>query len=328
VQSSGSGLERTATVPRGHVLGRWVERMRAVRRRGLRPGVAALEAYLWAAPAILTAVFFLVGPWAYAVGLSLYDWKALESEAVSFVGFGNYVALARDPAFLHSLLVTFGFAAGSVTLQLVLGTWLAFQLYGVSESAARIYRVLFLIPAFLSPPVAGLVWRVLLQNELGLVNWALSALGAEPVGWLSDPRWALPVVVVVDVWQHTPFVMLLVGAALSAVPEDLVAAARVDGATETQLALRVLLPLLTPVLLLVAFLRSVLALRAFDVVYALFRSGGPGQSARTLGVYLFETLRVDWDLGRASAVAVALLALTLLASSWLAARAWRGEAVA
>lgn len=290
-----------------------------------RGGGDVLAAYGWTAPALLTASALLVAPWVYAVGLSLFRWKPLESELVTFVGLGNYLALARDGGFWRSVRVTVVFAAASVALQMVVGTWLALQLHGLSERSARVYRLLFLIPAFLSPPVAGLVWRVLLQNELGVVNWVLSVAGLAPVGWLSDPRWALPVVVAVDVWQHAPFVLLLVGAALAAVPDEVVAAARVDGATDTQLVVRILLPLLAPVLLLVAFLRLVLAVRAFDVVYALFRSGGPGQAVRTLGVYLFEALRVDWDLGRASAVAVVLLVLTLFSASWLAVRAWQTE---
>lgn len=279
-----------------------------------------LSPYAWSAPLLLTMGAVLVGPWAYSLGLSFYSWSPLRETPPRFVGLGNYVATLTDPAFQGALARTLALVLVAVVLELVLGFGVALLLV-LPVRGKPFFHTAFLIPMMITPAAVGLVWRVLLHDELGLVNWALRTGGLPAVGWLSDPDVTLVTILLIEVWQHTPFVILVLGAALATVPTELIEAARVDGAAPRAILRHVVIPWLSSMIVIVVLFRVIFVLRTFDAIYALFRSGGPDQAGTTLGVYLYESLRVHWDLGRSSAVSYLILLLTLLASSGFAVRA-------
>ncbi len=267
----------------------------------------------------------LVGPWAYSLDLSFYSWSPLREAPPRFVGLANYLTTLADPLFQKALVTTLTLVAMAVAIEFVLGFGLALLLM-LPVRGKRFFRSAFLIPLMITPAVVGLVWRVLLHDELGLVNWGLRSLGLPAVGWLSDPSVTLLTILLIEVWQHTPFVILVLGAGLATVPTELIEAARVDGATPRQVLRHIMIPWLGAIIVVVLLFRMIFVLRTFDTIYALFRSGGPAQAGTTIGVYLYESLRVHWNLGQASAVSYLILLLTVLASAGFALTARRRAA--
>jgi multiple sugar transport system permease protein len=162
----------------------------------------------------------------------------------------------------------------------------------------------------LTPVVVGLSWRILFDPDLGPLNRMLRVVGITGPAWVADPRWALPSLVLVDVWQWTPFMVLALGAALSQVPRDLYEAAAVDGASRLDTLRHVTLPGLRRAIAAAALLRAVDLFKAFDVIF-IVTEGGPGTATETLNLYVFRVLR-RFDIGYAAALGLCLLAAILL----------------
>jgi multiple sugar transport system permease protein len=164
--------------------------------------------------------------------------------------------------------------------------------------------------------VAALIWRYVLDPQFGLVNMVIGALGgSRETGWLSSPALALPSIVLVDVWQWTPFVILVLHAGLLAIPDSLLEAARVDGASAWQTIRLVMLPYLTPLVLIVLLFRTMDTYRTFDTVFVLTK-GGPGLATETVGLYTYRSGFIFFEMGYAMALAVVVLALIVVISSF------------
>jgi multiple sugar transport system permease protein len=171
----------------------------------------------------------------------------------------------------------------------------------------------------LTPVVVGLMWRALLNPEWGMVNWALGELGLPQPLWLADPKLALITLVLVDSWQWTPFIMVIVFARLQALPRDVFEASAVDGAGRVATLRNVTLPLLAPAIVFAAVFRSIDAFRSFDVVFGL-TYGGPGRLTTTLSFYAWETGFSFTRYGYASAIAYVMVVIATVAFTVLAAR--------
>jgi multiple sugar transport system permease protein len=291
---------------------------RASWRRRLYP-------YTWFLPLFLVLGAVLVYPWTWSFYLSFHSWNLAYGDAPSFVGLVNYVDVLSDGVFHLSLRNTLALIVVSVGLQVVLGLGYALLL-DAGLPGRQVFLVAVMLPFILAPVMVGLIWKILLQEQFGIVNHYLRLVGLPAVSWLSDPRLTMPTVILLEVWQYTPFVILILYAGLQTVPAELREAARVDGASAWQMLRYVTLPWLRDLLLLVILFRVIFALRTFDVVYTLFKSGGPANAGMVLGVYLFEELKVNWELGRASAVSYLILAVTLVLGLGLARRTFRTPA--
>jgi ABC-type sugar transport system permease subunit len=234
-----------------------------------------------------------------------------------FVGLANYVEAVGDARFRAALVHTAGFAAVSVTLELVLGTLLALALDGARRGVARTAA---LLPWAIPTVVVALVWRFLFDGPASAANEVGRVLGLSdaPIVWFSEPRLAWVPIVLADVWKTTPFVALLLRAALQNVPAELVEAARSDGAGAWQRFWHVSFPTLRPALLVALLFRALDAFRVFDLVFVL-TAGGPGTATEPVALYTFQVLLRDLRFGYGSALSMTIF-LASFALAWLYVR--------
>ncbi len=266
--------------------------------------------YIWVGPSVLVLVGLLIYPWAWCLWLSFYSWSPLNQAAPVFIGLSNYIRTLTDKVFLSSIVNTITLAVSAIGISFILGFSLALMLSKVKK-CRRIIFVLLLIPMMLPQSMAGLMWKFFYHNELGLLNWAFRQLGMSAVGWLSDPKIALISVIIIEIWINTPFVLMIMFAGIQSIPLDPYEAALIDGANSIKRFWYITLPMMIPLIIIVLLFRIMHAIRAFDSVYSLFRSGGPGNSAKVIGVYLYDIYRMTWQLGLSSAVSIILLILTV-----------------
>ena len=272
---------------------------------------ANLLPYIWITPALLVLGSILFYPWVWSFWLSFYFWSPLRPGAPKFVGFSNYLSVFMDKRFQLALYHSLLLVAGSVSVQFLLGFGIALLLTRAVRARGFLLTA-FMIPMMLTRSIVGLVWKIWYHGEWGLLNYLLSLISISKVGWLSDPSMSLISVIIIQIWLHTPFVTLVLFAGLQALPIEPFEAARIDGASSAQMFWYITLPFLRPLIVIVLLFRTMFAFRAFDVIYSLFRSGGPGKGAMVLGVYLYETFRLTWKLGLSAAISIILLGLTVL----------------
>jgi multiple sugar transport system permease protein len=254
----------------------------------------------------------LAGPLAYAIWVSLTSWYLGSPAPARFVGLANYATLAGDPRVWHAAWVTFYFTGLALALELSLG--LAIALYLNREFAGvGVVRTVLLLPLSVTPVAIALVWAMMFNPSLGMLNYALSLVGLPPLLWASDPLTALPSLVLVDVWQWTPMVVLLLLAGLQTIPAEILEAAALDGASGFRFVRRIQLPLIRPHLAMAAVFRVILLLKTFDLIYVITQ-GGPADATETLNLYTYQVGMVYFQMGYGSALAVVLLGLIMVLS--------------
>jgi multiple sugar transport system permease protein len=219
-----------------------------------------------------------------------------------FLGLSNYQFLLGDERFWSALATTAWFTAVAVAAELILGLWVALLL----QRGGGIFRAAILLPWAIPTAVSARLWAWLFNADYGLLHRLVPG-----IDWLGSPRAALHAAILVDVWKTTPFVALILLAGLQAIPEEVVKAARVDGARPFRLFLSITLPLLRPAILLALLFRTLDAFRVFDAIYVL-TEGGPANSTETLSIYAFKTLMRSGDFGYGSALSVATFACVLV----------------
>jgi multiple sugar transport system permease protein len=273
-----------------------------------------VPAWVWLlSPAILFVLAMAIFPLGYSFVLSLREWKlARMDEPGAWVGLENYILLfTDDPEFMDSVKVTAIFVGWDVLVTLILALGAALLL----KRQGRVYsltRILLILPFVMSPAVIGISFRFFLNAEFGiaqfLIGWLIPAL--EGKVWLSDATLAMAAVVASDVWHWAPYMTLIILGGLASVPKETEEAARIDGAGPIRVFIDVTLPQIMPVLAVVAILKSVFALKAFDTIFTL-SNGGPGTSTQTLAYYVYNTAFGYYDLGYAAAAAYILTAILL-----------------
>ncbi|PAP95084.1 carbohydrate ABC transporter permease [Mesorhizobium wenxiniae] len=247
----------------------------------------------------------------YVVWLSLRDLSLMRAGRDTFVGLDNYIRFFADPRGLWALWRTVLFTVLATSIEVVLG--LAIVLFLDRNFALkRIVRTLLLVPIIMTPVVVGLTWRFIFDPASGMANYLLSRLGIGAMDWLGSPQVALFSVLIADVWQWTPFVILLSMAALDSAPSDPLDAARVDGAREWQVTWYVLLPMLRRAIAIVALIRAIDSIKAFDLFYIMTR-GGPALSTETLNFYGYVVAFTNFEISYAITVALILTIFTNVA---------------
>ena len=267
---------------------------------------------LLVAPAFLVLFLLTIYPFVYMVWISLHKWPILPTLPRIFLGTDTYAYIFRDAEFWNSVWVTSLYMGLSVGIQLALGLFLALLL----DTRYRVFawfRLPFMIPIFVSPVVVGLIWKFMLGYDLGIVNHLLRSIGLEGVNWLGDQTNALLSLVLVDVWQWTPFTFLILHAGLMSLPREPHEAAVIDGATGFQTFRYVTFPLIAPVFTVALLFRVLDAFKLFDIVYILTR-GGPGNATNVLAYNIWRKGFFENLLGYAAALSVIMIAVaTVLA---------------
>ena len=281
------------------------------------------NSFRWmAAPALIFAGSMIAFPFAYAIWLALSDVQ-LGSDP-RFIGLGNFHRMLADAEFWNGLRLTLFLYVVSLSLQLVLGTWLGLLLARF-QKARGLVRTVMVSPFMLPPVVVGMMAIVILDPSFGIANWLLAKVGLPPALWLSDPNTVMLTIAGLDTWQWTPFVALIVMGGYLSLPHDVFEAAEMDGASGWTRLRFVTLPLLAPTLITAAVLRSVDILRFFDIIY-LTTQGGPGTASTTLNILAYRRGFEFFELGYASAIMVTLSAIVfgsvLLFSRLKRAVAW------
>ena len=229
-----------------------------------------------------------------------------------FVGLANYQRLLGDARFLDSMVRTLVYTALSVIAPLLLGTAAAL-LFNTKLPARGLLRGIFVMPMMATPVAIALVWTMMFHPQLGILNYLLSLVGIEPQEWVFHPASVIPSLVLVETWQWTPLVMLIVLGGIASLPTDPYEAAILDGASSWQMFRHITLPLVWPFIMVAAVIRLIDALKTFDTIYVI-TLGGPGTASETINILLYQTAFAYYDLGYASAMVVVFFVLILLIS--------------
>jgi multiple sugar transport system permease protein len=279
-------------------------------------------AALMMAPAAAFLLAFVAWPLVRFVMNGFYDISPIAGGPREFVGLENFAAALDSTAFRNASWRTAVYTLIVVGLEFTIGLGVALLFASLGERSA-VFRTVFMYPLMIAPVVAGLLWRFLLIDNFGIVN---ELLGID-VGWLSDPGIALYSVALPDVWLTTSFITLVLFAGLQNLPGDVIEAARLDGAGFMTLLLRIVIPLLRPVIAVALIVRGIDAARAFDVI-VIQTNGGPQESTTTLSLLVYRTMTRYGDIGLASAMGTIYLLAMLLVATFAILAIWRPGAQA
>lgn len=270
-----------------------------------------LVGYAFVGPALLTLAAFIVYPIVYSLWLSFHAWNGYQLEWGPFVGFQNYLSLARDEVFWKATLNSILFVAWRTPLEVGFGFGLALLLNRKLPGRALL-RTLFFVPVVMSLIVVTILFQRILEANTGLLNTLLRAVGLAALArpWLGDPGTALGAVIAVSVWKNVGFSLVILLAGLQGLPHEVIEAARVDGADGLQLVIRVIAPLMRPILAITALLSIIGGLKVFDLVFIMTR-GGPTYSTEVFGTMLYREAFELNDMGVASAIAVVMVGVIM-----------------
>jgi len=269
---------------------------------------------LFILPTIILLIVMNIFPLIYSLFLSFTEYSVIANAPPVWVGLENYVDILTDTRFWHHFAVTGRYALASVALQTVVGFGLAMLLRNKFKGSPLI-TTLILVPMMLSPIVVAKFWELIFSPSYGIFNYLIGFTGINPnTAWLGDSTLALWAVVIVDVWMWSPFVMLLVLAGLSAIPEYLYEAASIDRASGWFQFRRITLPQVMPLLLIAVLFRTIEAFKQFDLVSGL-TGGGPGDATQTVSIRLYQLAFGDFDTGKASALAYIVLVVIIAVSN-------------
>ena len=273
--------------------------------------------WLFLSPALIFLAITALFPLLYSLYLSFFKLKLnLPNQTPAFVGLENYIRMFTDGLLHGSTVNTILFALISVTLEVVLGLMLAMIICS-DKMWARVVTSIFMIPMIMAPVAIGTMWRMMLDGTTGVINYLLSFLGVAPIQWLSDATMAKIAVLLVNVWQLTPWVAIICVAGLKALPGECVQAALVDGATPRHIFWKIVLPLVKPVLIIVVMMRFTDAFKVFDTIYTM-TNGGPGTATEMLPNYIYKQGLKYYDAGYTAALAIVfVLTMTLVSLFFL-----------
>ena len=266
------------------------------------------------APAALFLGAFVLWPLVKLVIDSFFDISPIAGGPRTFIGLDNYRQALHSSDFTHAAVRTIEYTAIVVTAEFLLGLAAAL-LFSMLGQRSSVFRTFFLYPLMIAPIVAGLPWRFLLIDNIGMVNELLSRVGlgssADAIGWLSNPHIVLFSVAIPDIWLTTSFMTLVLFAGLQNIPAELIEAARIDGAGAWRMLTRIILPLLRPVIAVALIVRGIDAAKAFDIIL-IQTKGGPDNASQTLSLLIYQTMVRFREPGLASAMATMYLVAMLV----------------
>lgn len=271
--------------------------------------------WMFIAPAVVYLLLLSVFPFIYSVYLSLHDARLTRMDRMLYIGFENYERLLSDPLFLQALQNTAVLTVSSIALEVVFGFFCAKVFLSLREMrTGQVLRSLAIVPMMITPICVGLMFSYILNPTLGVANYLLGEIGIEGPAWFGDPTFALPTVILINAWQWTPFMMLLILAGLVSIPSSLYEAAELENARWHHIARYIELPAIRDVLLIGIILRVIDNLKLFDLVYVTTR-GGPGDSTELLTFFAYRQDFRFFQVGYGSAAAVIILLISIVVTT-------------
>ncbi|OBB39854.1 sugar ABC transporter permease [Mycobacterium sp. 852002-51961_SCH5331710] len=291
------------------------ERVRRI-REAQNTGVSRAEAWRRRGPLLPALIFMIVVtqiPFLFTLYYSTLSWNLVRPGSRKFIGLQNYVTVAKDSQFWTVALNTVILIVGVVLLSAFFGLLLALLL-DRAFLGRGIVRTLLITPFLVTPVAAALIWKTtILDPNNGILNWVMSLVGIERMDWIG--RFPLPMVMVMLIWQWTPFMMLLILAGLQSMPRDILEAGRVDGANAFQLFRELTLPHLRRFIELGVVLGAIFLVNTFDAIY-MMTQGGPGIASANLPFYIYQRAFLGFDIGQAAAMGVVVVIFTMIIASF------------
>src|ERR1700748_2025273 len=264
-------------------------------------------------PALIVVLAVIVFPWVFTIWMSLQEWKV--GSPTTFVGLSNYLRMPNDPRFVEATWHTLVYTFLSVLLPLVFGTFAA-VVFHQKFPMRGILRGIFIMPMMATPVAIALIWTMIFNPQLGVLNYLLSLVGIPAQLWVFHPATVIPSLVLVETWQWSPLVMLIVLGGIAALPTEPYDSAQLDGAGMWQMFRYITLPLIMPFIVIAAMIRTIDAVKSFDIIFAITQ-GRPGSASATINLYLYSVAFVYYDLGYGSAIAVIFFVLIVLLAAIL-----------
>lgn len=263
-------------------------------------------------PTTVLLLGLTIFPFIASVAMSLSNYSLATPDSLAFAGLQNYFKLLQAEEFWTALRATALFTVLAVAIQLTLGVAMATFLHHETR-AVPLLRAIYLLPMAITPVAAVFTFRMMLNPSLGVFNYLLKLIGLPAQDWLGTPAMAMTSLLIVDTWQWAPFMLLIAAGGLAAMDEEPLQAARIDGATETQVFFHHTLPALLPYLGVAIVFRAIDAFKTFDIIFVL-TGGGPGVATRTLNLLAYKQGIEFLSMGYAAAIAIVMLAITIVAA--------------
>ena len=261
--------------------------------------------YWTIAPLVITLLLLMAYPSLQLLRMSVSEVDIVKGQAVwEFVGLKHLETALQDPVVPVALRNTLVFVIAVVIIETLLALTISI-LVSRSRHLVGLYRTVLLIPLLVPPIAIGTMWRLMYDYNYGFINQALAVFGIAGLTWTADPKLAMPSIILVDLWHWTSFMFLIILAGLESLPQEVNEAARVDGASESQILRYITLPLLRPTLLTAVMLRTIFAFKVFDEIF-LLTGGGPGTATEVISLYIYNVFSRQFRLGYASFLALGL----------------------
>jgi multiple sugar transport system permease protein len=264
--------------------------------------------YLVMLPGILLLAAFSIYPFLFLLKISFQKYSPI-AVIKPFVGLKNYIDVFHDDSFWNSLKVTAVFVVTTVSLEFLIGLGLALILNRISLGQ-KWFQSLILLPIAMAPTVVGLMFRFMMNDQYGVFNYFAETLGFARKAWLSEPHMALPALISTDIWQWTPFMMIILLAGLKGIPDEPYEAARIDGATAWQTFRLVTIPQISRIISIALLLRTIDAIRAYDTIYMMTK-GGPINVTSTLSWIVYDRGFKFLDFGYGAAICMVMLIIVV-----------------
>lgn len=265
--------------------------------------------WLFISPATITLLLIATLPFLFALATSFASFD-LRTGHWEWVGFKNYSHVLGGERLWNSVLVTLHISVVALIFEFLIGFSLALALREKIH-AKRLIIVLLILPAAVAPIAVAEIWKLIFNADFGPLNYLLhSALNLKPVVWLNDPDISIYAIAVADIWQWTPFVMLLLYSGMLGIPKETLEASSMDGATYIEQVRYIILPALRPVIVVTLIIRSVDMLKIFELPFTMTK-GGPGSATETLSMYIYQLGFKFWKLPDAAVATFVVMIIAI-----------------
>jgi len=261
-------------------------------------------------PATIITIAVILFPWVFTLWMSLNDWTIGSSQ--TFVGLDNFTKLATDQRFLSSIPRTMYYTVLAVVLPVIFGT-LAAVVFNQHFPLRGLLRGIFIMPMMATPVAIALVWTMMFHPQLGVLNYMLSLVGIPEQMWVYSQDTVIPALVMVEIWNWTPLIMVIMLGGLAVLPIEPYESAVIDGANPWNIFWHITFPLVLPFLMVAVILRTIDALKAFDTIFVITQ-GGPGTASETINILLYLQAFAYYKIGSASAMVVVFFVIIVLLS--------------